>query len=329
LTEKLVFGADHPVLAADRVRSVQTPGGGGALRTALDLVQKLAPSTRVWVSGPTWRHHHLVIGAVGLQIREFPYYDTARNELLFDKAIETLAELSARDVILLQGCCHNPTGQDLSPEQWDELADVIRAKGAVPLLDLAYQGFGDGLEEDAYGVRRLAETVPEMFVASTSSKSFGLYRDRAGALSVLMEPNASNADHLINNALRITRGLYFMPPDHGATIVAKILEDPELSGLWRDELESMRQRIVTLRDRLSEALNQQTASRDFDYLTRQKGMFSLLPLTDADAQVLESQWSIYVMPGRRINFAALTADKVSYLAEAVASVYTPQARLTA
>ena len=327
--EKLIFGEAHKVLSNHRVQSVQTPGGGGALRAALELAKQLAPNTRIWVSAPTWRHHLLVIRAIGLQVKEFPYYDCAQNILLFDEAIASLEKMRPRDIILIQGCCHNPTGQDLSSDQWDRLVDLVQARSAVPLIDLAYQGFGDGLEQDAYGVRRFAERVPEMFVASTSSKNFGVYRDRAGALSVLLAPNTLNQDQLVNNVLRITRGLYFMPPDHGATVVVKILENQELRHLWKEELEGIRQRILTSRVRLSEALNLKTASKDFVYLAQQKGMFSLLPLNNVDAEVLESQWGIYMMPGHRINFAALSADKIRYLADAIASVYTPQARLTA
>jgi aspartate aminotransferase len=319
LVERLILGDGHRALAERRVCSIQTPGGGGALRAGAELIKTISPRARVWVSGPTWDHQIFVLGKAGVNVAEYPYYDRGNNTLTFARMCEALGKARAGDVVLLHGCCHNPTGEDLSLAQWHELAALLVENKLVPYVDLAYQGFGDGIEEDVAGTRMLAETLPEMLIASSSSKSFGVYRDRAGALTIIGAEAGEQMGRIARQIFEIGCGLYFMPPDGGASTVAAILGDPELRELWTSELNTMRARIDRLRALFREALESES-SRDFSFIARQKGMFSLLPLDTRMLRQLEADHSIYMMPEGRINIAAMTEERVAPVAAAIAAV---------
>ncbi|MFP5414272.1 MAG: aromatic amino acid transaminase [Gammaproteobacteria bacterium] len=315
----LIFGPQHPVLAEGRVATVLTPGGCGALRVGAELLKRAAPETTVWVSDPTWANHIPLLGNAGLRIREYPYYDREHSVLRFDAMLSALAEAGARDVVLLHGCCHNPCGGDLSLEQWRAVAELAEKRGFLPFVDLAYQGLGDGLDVDAQGLRLLAERLPEMLVASSCSKNFGLYRERVGSLSVLGQ-NAQRAEITVSHVNSIVRGIYSMPPSHGGAIVAEILNDPALAQQWRDELDVMRDRINGLRKLLNNKLHARGVDRDFSFVERERGMFSFLGLSADQVTRLIDEYSIYMVNSSRINVAGLSQANADYVVEALATV---------
>lgn len=317
--ERLIFGEDHPTILANRVRTLQTPGGCGALRVAAELAVRAAPEASIWLSDPTWANHTPLLASAGLRIRQYPYYDYDNHELRFDAMMETLAQVKAGDLVLLHGCCHNPCGADLDQDQWQALAALASRNGFTPFIDLAYQGFGSSLDEDAYGVRLLAESVPEMLVASSCSKNFGLYRERTGALSIVCA-NPEQADISFSQALFTTRGIYSMPPAHGSMIVEGILHDVELTLLWRRELNAMRDRINGLRTLLTDKLAEHGASRDFNFIKRQRGMFSFLGISEAQVKQLQQQYSIYMVGSSRINIAGINQGNIDYLANAITQI---------
>lgn len=316
---KLTFGADHPALASGRVATVLTPGGCGALRVGAELLKRAAPGATIWVSDPTWANHIPLLGNAGLKIREYPYYDRASSTLRFDAMMSTLAEAARGEVVLLHGCCHNPCGADLDLDQWRAVAELAERRGFLPFVDLAYQGLGDGLDADAAGLRLLAERVPEMLVASSCSKNFGLYRERVGSLSVVGEiaPRAEIAVSHVNN---IVRGIYSMPPSHGGAIVAEILRDPVLDAQWRTELGEMRDRINGLRRLLREKLRARGVARDFSFIERERGMFSFLGLSEAQVARLIAEFGIYMVNSSRINVAGISRANVDYVVDALATV---------
>lgn len=318
--EALVFGAGHPVLRDGRILTVQTPGAGGGLRAAGELIKATSPSARIWVPAPTWDHQLLILGATGVELAEHPYYDPQGHRLLFDAMLASLETARRGDVVLLHGCCHNPTGADLDHAQWRVLTELIVRRGLVPLVDLVYQGLGDDVETDAFATRLLAEQVPEMLLVSSSSKSFAVYRDRAGILSVIAQGAGAALANAERHVSRITRSLYFMPPDLGAALVVAVLDDPDLTRQWQAELSGMRDRIARSRARLLETLSLHLPSRDFAFVTAQKGMFSLLGLTTAQVVALGARHSIYLMPDGRINVAALRDDQAERVALALADV---------
>ena len=305
---------------AARIESLQTPGGGPALRAAADLVKRLSAAGRIWVPGPTWHHQVMVFQHAGVDIREYPYYDKQRNEHLFSEMMETLDEAAEGDVVLLHGCCHNPTGEDLSEAQWQEVAALLERRHLIPFIDIAYQGFGRGLEEDAYGTRLLVQTIPEMIVASTSSKSFGIYRERAGMISLVSDLPPEKSSQLRKEVLEVTRGLYFMSADHGAAIVVEILEDPDLTGRWHTELDQVRDRINDMRSQFSAGMNTVSNSDSYSYIDRQYGMFSLLPLDAGQLDRLTNEFSIYLIPGGRINVAGLAEKNMEHVVNSIYAV---------
>lgn len=317
--QRLVFGGGHPVLAASRAATVLTPGGCGALRVGAELLKRAAPDTTIWVSDPTWANHIPLLGNAGLRIREYPYYDRQSSSLRFDAMLTALAQAGAGDVVLLHGCCHNPCGADLDGEQWRAVAELAEQRGFLPFVDLAYQGLGDGLDADAAGLRLLAERVPELLVASSCSKNFGLYRERVGSLSVIAgnEPEASAAVSHVNN---IVRGMYSMPPSHGGAIVAEILGDDALQQEWRAELDGMRERINGLRRLLNEKLRERNVARDFSFIERERGMFSFLGLSEAQVARLIADFGLYMVNSSRINVAGISQTNVDYVADALAAV---------
>jgi aspartate aminotransferase len=315
LVESGLFGAEH----SRTLVSVQTPGGGPALRAAADLIKRLSPGGRIWVSAPTWSHHLLVLSAAKLEVLRYPYYQVGEGDIQREAMYSKLeSEARAGDVILLHACCHNPTGQDLIDEDWVEFVRICNKKGLIPFVDVAYQGFAEGFDQDVAGLRQLFAAVPEMIVASTSSKSFGIYRERAGMLTMVSDLGADAAGTLRKQLLEVTRGLYFMAADHGAALVVEILRNAKLKSLWRVELEAARNRMLTMRVSLARKLEQRLADRRYSYIAEQRGMFSIFPLDPEQISRLRQQYSVYLIPGGRINVAGLTSDNIDYVAESMA-----------
>lgn len=304
--------------AHGRARTVQTPGGTGALRVAGDFIHRLRPGGRIFLPDPTWANHPALFTAAGIEIVTYPYYDVATGQLRFDAMMAALEALTADDTLLVHGCCHNPSGTDPDAAQWAAIGDLLAAKGATPLVDLAYLGFGQGLEEDRAGIAILAGKVREMIVASSCSKNFALYRERTGALT-LVAGTPAQADAAKGHLLPVIRANYSMPPDHGAAVVAHILGDARLRARWKSELTGMRTRIQDVRRRLVAQLDGR-GGRDFSYLAEQNGMFALLGLSRDQVQKLRNDWHIYATDSGRANLAGLTADNVDYVAEAFAAV---------
>ncbi len=315
---QLLLGQSHTAMADSRVRTIQTPGGCGALRVAAELIQRARPGATVWVSTPTWANHIPLLGNAGLTLQEYPYYNYEQHGLEFEAMLRALEQAEPGDLVLLHACCHNPSGADLSQEQWQKLAELMQDRQLVGFIDTAYQGFGEGLAEDAYGIRLLAETLPELLVATSFSKNFGLYRERAGALTVVMG-SCVQADAVQSQMLNVTRGIYSMPPSHGSAIIDIILHSPELTNQWQSELTQMRRRIQSLRQQLVNTLHKKQ-SQDFSFITREKGMFSFLGLSPQQVQTLRRDYSIYMTDNSRINVAGLSADRLDYVGNAIAHV---------
>jgi aspartate aminotransferase len=310
---------DHRAVNHNRVRTVSTPGGTGALRIAGEFINKCRPGTAIWVSDPTWANHEGVFTAAGLTVKTYPYYDHDNKSLDFPGMVKALKQVGAGDAVLLHACCHNPSGMDLSREQWQEVADIAKHIGFIPVIDMAYQGFGHSLDEDAYGLRLMADTVEEMILCSSCSKNFGLYRDRIGACSIIGK-NESSADIINSVLLRVVRVNYSMPPAHGAAIVETILGSAELTDQWHRELGEMRDRISGMRRLLVETLVAQGVTRDFSFITRQNGMFSFLGIDKDQVRRLQDEFSVYIVDSSRISVAAISPDNVEYLAQSIAEV---------
>ena len=315
----LVLGAGHAAVRERRTVTVQTPGGCGALRVGAELIRASAPGVPVYVSDPTWSNHVPLLGGSGLRLERYPYYEPMSHQLRFADMLEQLERAPAGDVVLVHACCHNPTGADLESRQWDTLIGTLQRRRLVPFLDLAYQGFGAGLEADAEPVRRVASELPEMLLAVSFSKSLGLYRERTGAL-ICVADTAARADAMRSHVLQIARSIYSMPPDHGAAIAARIFADPALSASWHAELESMRKRIDSMRALLAEELQKARAGADFGFLRTQRGMFSLLGVTGEQVAVLREKHHVYMTADSRMNLAGVMPHNVGYLAEAIATV---------
>ena len=315
--EKIVFG--ESAVGDERIATVQSPGGSGALRVAAELILRADPNATIWVSDPTWNNHVPLLGGAGLNLRPYPYYDTRANCLRFDEMMEALAGAEPGELLLLHGCCHNPTGMDLSREQWQALADLVEARGLVPFIDLAYQGFAEGIDEDAYGVKLMYERATELVVTQSCSKNFGLYRDRAGALSFVAADPAI-AKTVDSQALSVVRTMYSVPPDHGAAVVTRILNDEELSAEWLDELAAMRARLADMRRRLVEELGKAAPGHDFSHIERTTGMFCYLGVSAEQVGRLKEERGVYLVDSGRINVCGITPGNVRYLAESVAAV---------
>ena len=319
LSQQIVFGSEHDILNAGRAATVQTPGGTGALRVAADFVRRVSPQAAVWLSDPTWPNHPNLFGAAALQVRSYPYFEAESNGVAFDRMMAALETIPAGDVLLLHGCCHNPTGADLSRQQWQAVAALCAERGILPLLDFAYQGFGDGLDEDASGVRIVADYCREFLVATSYSKNFGLYNERVGALT-LVAANSEAAEAAHSHLKICVRTNYSNPPAHGGQIVAEILGDPDLRQRWEVELADMRNRINDMRHLFVETLDEQGAGRDFSFIAHQRGMFSYSGLTPAQVQALRERYSVYIVGSGRINVAGMTEANMEYLCEAIADV---------
>jgi len=314
VVEQLILGPEHPVLSTGSVVSTQSPGAGSALRVGAELVRSVSRESRVWVSDPVWPHQLEFFEQPGMKVMTYRYYDQFRSVLLFDEMLEDLKGMRRDDLLLLHGCCHNPTGQDLDLDQWQALTELVLEKGAIPFIDVAYQGFGLGIEEDVAGVRLMASQVPQMMLAVSSSKTFGIYRDRAGMLSVIVPPAANVATNVRRRIRDLARQLYFMPPDHGATIVLEILSSPELDSLWRSELDEVRHEIVEKRAMIRKMLEAEIEGFDASYFERQLGMFSCLPISTDEQRLMEDLFHIYMLPNARVNVAAMKLSDARTLA---------------
>jgi aspartate aminotransferase len=306
-------------LAEGRFAAVQTPGGCGALRVAAELIKVANPSATIWVSNPTWGNHIPLLGNAGLAIRQYPYFDAATSSVDFPAMMSSLAEVKAGDLVLLHGCCHNPTGADLSPEQWRQIAVLAQEIGFTPFVDMAYQGFADDIEGDAYSLRYLAENLPEVVVAASCSKNFGVYRDRVGLVG-LLAANPGSATAAVTHMQSIVRGIYSMPPDHGAALVAEVLNDPQLRTLWEAEVAEMRGRINDLRATFSAAMRARLGTNRFDFVQRQKGMFSFLGLSEVEVIRLRAEYSIYMLNSSRASISGFNSANLDYVCDAIAHV---------
>jgi aspartate aminotransferase len=306
--------------AADyRSATVQAPGGTGGLRVAAGLVQRSNPAATVWLSQPTWTNHRPVFAGAGLAVQEYPYYSADAAGVDFDAMTTALRQLSSDDVVVLHGCCHNPTGADLTEAQWQVVAGIAVERGFVPLVDIAYQGFARGLDEDAFSVRCLARQVPELIAVSSCSKNFGLYRERTGAVC-LISRDRQREDVALQHLLNVARSTYSMPPAHGAAIVSTILHDQALRQLWEEELTSMRDRMNACRNLLADRLAQQGVGAAFDHIRAQRGMFSYLGVSVEQVARLREEYSIYMVNSGRINIAGVNQQNLEYLADALAAV---------
>ncbi|MBQ0720071.1 MAG: aspartate/tyrosine/aromatic aminotransferase [Gammaproteobacteria bacterium] len=316
---ELIFGAQHPALQAGRVSTVLTPGGCGALRVGAEFLKRCNDNATVWVSDPTWANHLPLLGNAGLKLAEYPYYEAGSSTIKFDEMMSALANAGKGDIVLLHGCCHNPCGADLSEDQWQALTDLAAKNGFLPFIDLAYQGFGRGLDEDAFGPRLMAAQLPELLVASSCSKNFGLYRERVGSLSVLGD-SSTQAEAALTHINNVVRGNYSMPPSHGGAIVGEILGDQALRQSWESELAAMRNRINQLRVLLVDKLSAQNVDADFSFIARQHGMFSFLGLSLAQVEQLREQYSIYMVGSSRVNIAGISQTNIDYVAQSIAAV---------
>ncbi|HEX7340241.1 MAG TPA: amino acid aminotransferase [Rhodanobacteraceae bacterium] len=315
---KLVFGADSAVLAAKRVSVTQAPGGTGALRLAMDFVSGQYPGKTIWLPEPTWPNHIAIANAAGLKIERYPYVD-ANNQLDFDALLAKLKTLPAGDVVLLHACCHNPTGFDPSREQWQAILGVVKERGLLPFIDFAYQGFGDGLDEDAYSTRLFAENVDEVLITQSCSKNFGLYRERTGSF-IAVAKDAETTANVRSQLARVARANYSNPPAHGAAVVTTILDSSELRAQWLAELDSMRNRINGVRRQFVDGLKPHGLGERFAFVADQRGMFSYTGLTPAQVTVLREKHSIYMVGSGRANVAGLSEGNIAYVCQAIADV---------
>ena len=316
--QRLTLGESSAALAEDRVSSIQTPGGCGALRLGAEIIYAAAPNARVWLSDPTWPVHIPLLGSVGLEFQTYRYYDPETHGLNFDGMVQDLKNACAGDVVLLHGCCHNPCGADLSLSQWAVIADMAEQQGFTPFVDFAYQGLGDGLEQDAAGLRLLVSRLPEVIIAASCSKNLGLYRERTGA-AIFVCRDPANARAILSQAQGAARRIYSMPPAHGGLLAGRIFTNDHLSAIWRAELAVMCQRINGLRSTLREGLEAR-CSEDYSFIEKEKGMFSFLGLSAQQAQRLRQDYGVYMLDSSRINVAGVNARNIDYLADAVAKV---------
>ncbi len=315
--QALTFG--DGARADKRITTLQTPGGSGSLRVAAGLIMRAKPDVALWASDPTWSNHTPLLGSAGLQLKSYPYYDAAHKDIRFDEMLETLNNVPGGDIVLLHGCCHNPTGMDLSRNQWQAVADVIVARDLVPYIDIAYQGFADGLEEDAYPVRIMFERVPEMIVSSSCSKNFGLYKDRVGSLSIIAK-DGTTSGYVRSQTMNIVRTMYSMPPDHGAAVVSHILNNAPLRDDWLVELTEMRDRLKEMRALLGAALREKASDHDFSHIERANGMFCFVGISTEQVERLKSEFAVYMVNSSRINVAGITQGNVEHLASSIAAV---------
>jgi len=317
--QALVFGADNDAMRAGRIVTVQTLGGTGGLKVGADLLRRIDPDADIWISDPSWENHRALFEYAGYKVNAYPYYDAPSHGVDFDGMVAALERLPAGAITVLHACCHNPTGVDLSAEQWERVIDAVNARGLVPFLDLAYQGFAEGIDADASAVRRFTERCPVVFVSSSFSKSLSLYGERVGALSVVTQ-DADEAARALSQLKRVIRTNYSNPPTHGGQAVTTVLTTPELRALWERELGEMRERIKTMRRQLVEKIRAIRADFDFSFVVRQRGMFSYSGLSREQVRRLREEHSVYAIDSGRICVAALNSHNIDYVARSVASV---------
>lgn len=317
--QALLFGADSPVLKSGRLVTVQALGGTGGLKVGADLLQRVNPGADVWISDPSWENHRALFEFAGYRVHTYPYYDTQTHGVKFDAMIDALEKIPSRSIVVLHACCHNPTGVDLNDDQWERVLQVVTKRGLVPFLDIAYQGFAEGLDADAAAVRRFSSACPVVFVASSFSKSLSLYGERVGALSIVTA-DAGEAAKALSHVKRVIRANYSNPPTHGGQIAVAVLTTPALSTLWEKELGEMRERIKAMRRSLVDKVRALRADFDFSFVINQRGMFSYSGLTREQVHRLRDEYSVYAIDSGRICVAALNTRNVDYVATAVASV---------
>ena len=317
--QKLLFGSDSPLLADGRVATFEALGGTGGLKIGADFLKRLQPGAKVWISDPSWENHRALFEAAGFQVNNYPYYDAASHGVNIDALLACLNSLPANDIVVLHACCHNPTGVDLDDAQWARILTVVRDRGLIAFLDCAYQGFGDGIEADASALRLFGASGLSFFVSSSFSKSFSLYGERVGALSVVTAERDETA-RVISQVKRVIRTNYSNPPTHGASVVAAVLATPALRQQWETELAGMRERIREMRTSLVAKLQSRGVARDFSFVARQRGMFSYSGLTAAQVERLRAEYGIYAVSTGRICLAALNSRNIDYVADAMAAV---------
>ena len=302
-----------------RLASAATAGGTGAVRAAFELVHLASPDATIWVSNPSWSNHASMLDYLNIPNQHYRFFDPSTGTVDMDGMMADLRYAKAGDVVLLHGCCHNPTGLSLSPKQWDDIIELMKTQNLVPMVDIAYQGFGDGLDEDAYGVRRIASSLPEVLIASSCSKNFGIYRERTGCV-IVVSPDQKQTNLVQSKLSLVNRVNYSFPPDHGARLVTMVLNDPELKVQWQNELGEIRQGIQSLRHMLSDELQRQTNSDRFKFIAEHRGMFSMLGLSQEQVSRLSDEFAIYAVSDSRINMAGLNEASVPLLANAVAKI---------
>ena len=317
--QRLVFGGDSPAAAQKRVVTVQALGGTGGLKVGADFLRKILPRAAIWISDPSWENHRALFENAGFTVNSYPYYDPKTHQVDFSAMAHALESLPAGSIVVLHACCHNPTGVDLNTGQWDEVLRIVSARGLMPFLDIAYQGFGEGLDADGAVVRRFAQAGVPLFVSNSFSKSFSLYGERVGALSVVAQ-SADEAQRVLSQLKRTVRTNYSNPPTHGSQIVATVLNTPELYAIWERELARMRDRIRAMRTQLMEKIHARVPGSDFSFVVRQRGMFSYSGLTKPQVQRLREQYGVYAIDTGRICVAALNSRNIDYAADAIAKV---------
>lgn len=318
-SEQLLYGKGHPALGDGRVATVQAPGGSGAVSVAGHLMARARPGTKIYLSDPSWPNHLPLLRLAGLELEQYPYYDYALHRVDFDRMLAALKKISAGDSVLLHGCCHNPSGADLTQEQWRAVTDVCERRGIVPFIDIAYQGLSEGIEEDAYAVRLMTERLPEVVVVSSCSKNLGLYRERVGTVSIVSRTRQER-DVVQSNLANVARSIYSMPPDHGAAIVERVLHTPALRALWEEELAAMRARLNGQRRLFVEQLAARNVPMDFSFIAKERGLFSFLGITKAQVVRLREQYHVYMVESSRINLAGINKSNAAYVADSIAVV---------
>ncbi len=317
--QALLFGRDADVLKAGRVATIQSVGSSGGLKVGADFIKRYFPESAIYVSDPTWDNHRAVFEGSGIAVKTYPYYDPVSGGVRFNELLEAVQAMPAKSVVLLHACCHNPTGVDLTPVQWDTLIPLLKQRELLPFLDIAYQGYGDGLEQDAFAIRAMADAGLPFFVANSFSKNMSLYGERCGGLSVVC-PDAQQATHVLGQLKATIRRNYSNPPMHGGQLVAKVLGDPALRALWEGEVEEMRERILAMRNALHQTLSAKLPGRNFDYFLHQRGMFSYTGLTPAQVDRLKDEFGVYLVRSGRMCVAGLNTKNVEAVANAMAAV---------
>ena len=315
----LLFGAEHPALLEGRIATIQTLGGSGALKVGADFLKTYFPNSQVWVSDPTWENHVAIFGGAGFEVNTYPWFDTETNGVRFEALLETLQTLPAQSIVLLHPCCHNPTGSDLTDAQWDVVVEILKARELIPFLDIAYQGFGAGMEEDAYAIRAIASAGLPALVSNSFSKIFSMYGERVGGLSVVCE-DADAAGRVLGQLKATVRRNYSSPPNFGAQVVSAVLNDEQLKANWLEEVETMRRRILDMRQALVSVLKAEMPERNFDYLLQQRGMFSYTGLSSEQVDRLRDEFGVYLIASGRMCVAGLNSNNVQRVAQAFAAV---------